>query len=410
MPAATARRFLAGVGLQSLGRGGQALAAFVTVLVLAAALDAPLLGIYGVYETLFALAEVLIDGGSGNAVVRRAGARPAALRPALRQAWRFRLATTLIAAAAITAYAGLDSAAGAGHPGLALATLALASHLATTRAAVFQLRLRFGLPAVLRTLTAVLVLVAVTAVLAAGVRDPLWCLAAAQGARAAGNLCLGLAAGRLLREYPAAGPPETGFLSECLALGAGGLVREAYGRMDLLLVRALLGTAAAGVYTPIRKLFHLALQLPSFIGVVAMPSLAAAADRTELRARCVTLARRTAWIGFPAALLAVPLAPWFVERFFGPAFTAGVVPLQVLGAAAALVFPGSVLTTGLVAAGAARETLRLALVVLVVALAGNLALLPAAGLTGAAVARVLAEAVALVGAARLLRGGAPGGV
>ncbi len=400
VPEATAGRFVAGVGLQSLGRGGQALAAFATVLVLAAALDAPALGVYGVYETLFAFVEALVDGGSGNALLRRAGARPEALRPGLRQAFRFRLASASVGALVVLGYAAFDSQVTVSHSGLLLCVLALYSQLATTRGVVFALQLRFGAPSATRALTALAVFGVVAGMVAAGVRDPLMCLAGAHLTRAGGNLVLGAIAGRRLHAWPRGGPPETGFLGECLALGAGGVVREAYGRIDLLLVRALLGTAAAGLYTPVRKLFHLSLQLPSFIGVVAMPALAAAGDAGALRRRCYQMARRMAWFSLPAAALAWPLTPWVVELLFGPEFADSARPLQILAVAAALIFPGSILTTGMVAQGAARPALRLAVLVLVVAAAANACLIPLWSLAGAATARVLAEAVALGGALR----------
>ncbi|MBC8327560.1 MAG: oligosaccharide flippase family protein [Planctomycetes bacterium] len=399
VPAATTRIFLAGVTLQSLGRGGQALAAFFTILILAAALDAPALGLFGVYEAVFALVEVMVDGGSGNALVRRAGARPESLRPTLRLALRFRAATGILGAAVVLGYTAFDPLVPASHPGLLICVLALASHLATTRTAVYHLKLRFGLPSIVRFATALAVLAVVASMVAAGATDPIWLLAGAQATRAAGNLALGAFAGRQLREWPRHGASDPGFVRECLALGAGGLVREGYGRIDLILVRALLGTAAAGLYTPVRKAFNLALQLPSFIGIIAMPALAArAADNTSLRADCFRMARRLTLFSVPAALVAMPLAPPFVDLALGPAFAETVLPLRILAWAAALVFPGSILTTGMVAQGAARAALLLALTVLAITALANLALLPLCGLAGAAIARLLAEAAALTGA------------
>jgi len=404
VPPATRGRFLSGVSLQSLGRGGQALAAFATILILAAALDTPALGLYGVYETLFAFVEVLVDGGSGNALVRRGGRRPASLRPALSQAFRFRIATIVLGAAVVFGYAALDPLVVASHPGLVLCVAALAAHLATARAAVFQLQLRFAAPAAIRFATALAVLAVIAAMVAAGVRDPLSLLAGAHLARAAGNLGLGAASSRLLSQWPRQGRPEAGFVRECLALGAGAVVREAYGRIDLILIRALLGAAAAGLYTPARKLFHLSLQLPSFIGVVAMPALAAeSADPDRQRQTTLRLARRMALFSLPAAALATFLTPWFVGLAFGPDFAATVLPLQILAWAAALVFPGSLLTTGMIAAGAARQALNLALAILAVAALSNPILISTHALAGAATARLLTEAAALIGARRSFR-------
>ncbi|RMH05229.1 MAG: hypothetical protein D6702_00830 [Planctomycetota bacterium] len=408
VPAATGRRYAAGVAAQVLGRSGQAAAAFVVLVLLARELPRAALGVFGVYETLFAFSEVLVDFGSGNALVRRAGAQPAVLAPALGAAVRFRLATAAAAAALVAAFAAFDPLVPAGHPGLLVCIACLGAHLATPRTVVFQLRLRFGPPAAVRAVSALAGLGAVAAALAGGVRDPLWLLAGIHLARAAGSLALAALAGRPLRRWRrdagAAPGPGPDFARECLALGAGALAREGYNRLDLLLVRAFLGAAAAGVYTPVRKVFLLALQLPAFVGTVAMPALAARAGRpAELRRACFRLAGRAALVALPAAALAWPLAPMFVALAFGSGFAAAAGPLQILAVAAALVYPGSLLTTGLVAAGAAREALGLALLVLVLAAAAGISLIPAAGLAGAAWARLAAEAAALAGAFLLLR-------
>ena len=76
VPQATPRRYAFGVAFQLVGRGGQALAALGVLALLARILGIEGVGIFASWEAIFTLLDIVVDGGTGNALVRRAGAQP----------------------------------------------------------------------------------------------------------------------------------------------------------------------------------------------------------------------------------------------------------------------------------------------------------------------------------------------
>ncbi len=367
------------------------------------------MGLFGVYEALFAVLDVIVDGGSGSALIRRCGAQPETLRSNLRAALGYRLATWSLAAGGAFLYAAFDSKVSTTDPGLLLCVAALGGGLARRRVVLFHLRLRFGFPALLSAASAWCALGGMMLLALRGIHAPLAYLGVVWSARAAGDLVLAWRAGPLLRSYPRREVPDapadfrdherSSFTLEASTLGLGALVRECYGRLDMFLVRALLGTSAAGIYTPVRKTFNLALQFPAYVGAVAMPALSARAkeDPLAMRRACLTYARHLATFAIPAALIATPLAAPYLKLVFGADFLPGAAALRILAWTAALIFPGSVLLVGVVARGRARSALVISGVALAVTVVGSVGLIPLWGLAGAATARLVAEGVVVVG-------------
>ncbi|MFQ5750128.1 MAG: lipopolysaccharide biosynthesis protein, partial [Planctomycetota bacterium] len=399
VPEATPGRFAAGVGFQTLGRAGHAAAALGTLIVLTRILPTSAVGVYASYLSLYALLDAGVDAGSGLTLLRRASAEPGRLRSVLRSALRFRAGSALVFAVAGILFAALDPRVGVANLWGWLAAATLFSHLGGLFGTLFHVRLRFAFPSLVRAGGSLAALAGVLLLAAGGSRDPMAFLAVTLAGRVAANLALWAGAQRLLRDYPApfAGGEGGRFARESLTLGLGGILREAYGRLDVLLLRLLAGAESAGLYAPVRQTLSLALVLPSYILTVAMPPLSASAgaDPVRFRKRVRRLAGRLLLFAGPAALATLPLVPWYLGTFFEQDYAAGAPALRILALAAVLAYPGMVFLTALIAAGRAGRALCISAAALGANLALNLALIPGQQGSGAAWARVAAEAVVL---------------
>lgn len=367
-------------------------------MVLARVLDPAGVGLYASAVAFFGLLDALVDGGSVLALVRRSSARPELLRPLLRRARRLRTVTASAAVAGALAYLLLDPRVPGANAWGWIAALTMLSHVPGTDGAVFNLRLDFALPALVRSATALLSLGAALVLALAHVTDPVAYLCVTQARTAVANGILWACARRHLRRFPDAGADTRGYIRESLTLGAGGLLREGYVRADVLFLRWLVGPDAAGLYAPARTALNFALQWPSYLLTVALPPLAAEAHRdpAEFRRRALRLARGLAMFAVPAALLSFPLAPWFLQVFFGAEYRAATGALRMLAVAAALAYPGTAFLTALIASGGARPALWISALALAASATLSAVLVPPATLTGAAAARTAAEVVTLV--------------
>jgi len=399
VPEATPGRFAAGVGFQTLGRAGHAVAALGTLIVLTRALPTSAVGVYASYLSLYALLDAGVDAGSGLTLLRRASAEPGRLRSVLHSALRFRAGSSVLFAAAGILFAALDPRVGAANVWGWIAAATLFSHLGGLFGTLFHVRLRFAFPSLVRGGGSLAALGGIVLLARGGVRDPMAFVAVTLAGRVAANLALWGGGRRLLRDYPAAfaGGEGGGFARESLTLGLGGVLREAYGRLDVLLLRLLAGAESAGLYAPVRQTLSLALVLPSYILTVALPPLSASAgvDPTHFRKRVRRLAGRLLLFAGPAALATLPLVPWYLGTFFDLDYAAGAPALRVLSLAAVLAYPGMVFLTALIAAGRAGRVLWISLAALGANLILNLILIPGHRGSGAAWARVAAEALVL---------------
>ena len=410
MPAATVpepdrRRYGTGTAWQVLGRLVHGLSALAALTLLTRELGVAAVGVYASFFQLLMTLEVLVDGGSALALLRRSSREPAAFRAVLAQAFRLRALLAGCGLALFLLYARLQDPEALGNPWLYAAGASLFAQTAGAAGIAFHLRLEFGILAAVRSAGALLGLLLLALLLRSGFHDPFLLLAATACGRAAVQGGTFLAALPLLRRWPGGEPAPPGYVRESLTLGAGNLLRDAYGRVDLLLLRALAGETAAGLYAPAKAALQLALMLPSYVLTVALPRLSADAGRDPAAFHCRLrdLARTFTAIAWPAALLALPLPPLLLPLLFGPDYSEAAGALRILGGAAALAWTGSVFVTGLIAAGRAREVLRLSALGLALDLALCLAAIPALGLEGAAGARLATEALVLLLAWRELR-------
>ena len=405
VPQATPRRYAFGVAFQLVGRGGQALAALGVLALLARILGIEGVGIFASWEAIFTLLDIVVDGGTGNALVRRAGAQPPTLRSLLAKAFRFRILTAAIASALVFGLALLDSRISVNDPALWICALGLWAHLFGTHACVFALKLNFRFPSVLRIVTSAMGLLGVLALFLAGNTNPMAYLAAIALSRMVGNLVIWLGAAPLIKAWVEQNGNQkeggAGFEREALTLGAGWLVREAYGRLDILALRALVGPFAAGIYAPVRKTFTLALQIPAFVTNVAMPALSFQAKSSidEFHEHVRKLSNNLTLVVIPLAALSAPFAYTYLNFAFGSEYAVeGITALWILIGTSILVFPGSVFTTAIIARGRAGTALGIALVALLACAIGNWIWVPDYMVTGAAIARLFTESVALGGA------------
>jgi O-antigen/teichoic acid export membrane protein len=161
------------------------------------------------------------------------------------------------------------------------------------------------------------------------------------------------------------------------------------GRLDFIIVTALVGPAALGIYAVASRIAEL-LRLPALaINYVLYPAYARL-SRPAAVVEARTALRRTWWV--PAAL-AVPVAaaaPVVLPLVYGPAFRAAIIPTWILlvGMAGGSVY--GVLSAFLSGIGRPGLTSIAQAAGLVVTVALDLTLIPHLGITGAATASTFA--------------------
>lgn len=170
------------------------------------------------------------------------------------------------------------------------------------------------------------------------------------------------------------------------------LADQAVASLDALLLAWVHGTQVAGVYAAVYRLPNACLALVGLLALGLLPVVTA-----ELRAdpsRLPALRRRlltASSAGAGLVLLAAPLAWVLVPGLLGPEYVAGRPALMVLFVAISLTTLAAPLHSLFLATRRPADYARLHLTALVVVLAVNAALLPAFGMTGAAVATLCAQ-------------------
>jgi O-antigen/teichoic acid export membrane protein len=200
------------------------------------------------------------------------------------------------------------------------------------------------------------------------------------------------------RLFAPAALPVRRLCGYALPLVASALCLSLYGRLDLLLLKALGRSAReAGIYSVAQ---NLAL-LPSLFSFAFAPALLSTLSRAlrdgrERRARRIGReAMRAVLLLLPVAAITAGAAPELVLLIFGREFLPAATPLRLLifGSLALLMI--AVTTSVMTAAGKLNWTLHTAWPILLGALAGHLMLIPLAGAVGAA---LVTSAVACAGA------------
>jgi O-antigen/teichoic acid export membrane protein len=193
-------------------------------------------------------------------------------------------------------------------------------------------------------------------------------------------------------------------LGQSLPIWFAGLVSLLYFKNDTLFVRALAGDAELGAYGAAFKFFEGAMIVPAVILAVAFPRLARSLGDRPVQVRIEwRLGLVLVGLGTCAGAACFIAAPSLVRIVFGRSFGRAVPSLRVLALGLPLLYLNFGLTHFLVARDMGRATLVLALVMLMVNVACNLALIPRYLGPGAAWATVLTEVALSVGCFASLR-------
>jgi O-antigen/teichoic acid export membrane protein len=165
-------------------------------------------------------------------------------------------------------------------------------------------------------------------------------------------------------------------------------------RVDVLLVQGFLSNAEVGVYTVATSTGELLWYLPSAVGFVVFPRVAAAAQADIAAAESAALLRWTVLITAGGAIALAAVARPVIELLYGRPFSPAVDPLMIL-------LPGlvancwyQVLSGYLMGRQVLWPVVAAALGGLVMNVALNIALIPAYGLEGAALASVVSYGLA----------------
>jgi O-antigen/teichoic acid export membrane protein len=227
---------------------------------------------------------------------------------------------------------------------------------------------------------------------AAGASGPLAVvggLVAADVATAAG------AWARLVRRgfFAGAAPPSARLVRRVAAYGirgqAGGLIAQLNLRLDYVVLSALAGPAALGIYTIASKLAELVKVVGMALTYVLYPAFArqGPAGAAETAARLIPKAAAATAIAALPLWLAAGIA---VPAVYGAAFDGAVTPARIILAGLVLEGAGAVITAYLYGAGRPGQNSIAMAVGLVVTVGLDVALIPAFGATGAAVASAAA--------------------
>lgn len=188
-------------------------------------------------------------------------------------------------------------------------------------------------------------------------------------------------------------------LVECAPLMLAALAAAAHSRLDLLIVRQLLGAEAAGTFVVVTTLSGAAVVLPMVLQLALAPAVARqrAADPAAYRETLVLVFRLFFIGGLLLSLALWWLAAPLIGLLYGPAYAAGAPVLAWHAFTNLFIALGLAHSLWIVNEG--RTGVRLAgnLMAAGVSVLANLWLLPRHGLVAAGAVAVLAQAIAALG-------------
>lgn len=179
-------------------------------------------------------------------------------------------------------------------------------------------------------------------------------------------------------------------------------LRSSAFQLDVLLVGALAGPTAAGLYHIVKQVGRLALQVGQQVQAVVYPDVAklwVAQQLSEFRRAILQVEVMLASFGILTFLAFLFLSEPLLRLTAGPAFTAAAPLLIIQMFAVLLSLCGAGANSALLAMGRQRDTLRVVLVATVAFHATALLLIPRIGAMGANVAHVVLGAIWLAGLA-----------
>jgi O-antigen/teichoic acid export membrane protein len=260
---------------------------------------------------------------------------------------------------------------------------------------VFQLRVNNTVPMVVLTVRSLLWAVAVAVVYWQG--GGMVVLAIAMAAtNAVGSIVQTVAALRILPRWPR---PSRAQLVPLVRVGVplaiAGMLIISYARIDGLIVYAISGSRAAGLYSAVYNVLDSSHFVPLSVLTTLTPIIAASwpAER-ERMLRVVRLAAELLSVASLGALaFAIAAATPLVRLIFGSSYVDAAPALPVLGAAFVFISFGYLQGNLLAVLGLQTRLMRISLVALAVNLVGNLILVPLTGFMGAAWMTLATEVV-----------------
>jgi O-antigen/teichoic acid export membrane protein len=189
-----------------------------------------------------------------------------------------------------------------------------------------------------------------------------------------------------------------------LPIGTAGALVVAYARIDQIIVYAISGTNASGLYGSVYNLLDQAHFVPISILTTLAPVIAASwpGDRARLLRTSRLTAELLALSSLGGLAFAIVAATPVVRLIFGQDFVAAAPALPVLGAAFVFICFGYLNGQLLVALGLEGKLMRISLLALVVNVIGNLILVPLVGFMGAAWMTLATEVVVFIASLSLI--------
>ncbi len=190
-----------------------------------------------------------------------------------------------------------------------------------------------------------------------------------------------------------------------LPVGLSGLLVLAYARIDQLIVFAIAGSTAAGLYGAEYRIVEQAHLVPVSVMTTLMPILAAAWTVNRERALRITwLAAEYLTVASLGGLaVSLVVARPLTVLLYGEDFASAAPALPVLAGAFVFICFGYLTGNLVLIAGLQRRLVAIGLIGLVVNVIGNVVLIPAWGFMGAAWMTLATEAVVVIATAVMLR-------
>jgi O-antigen/teichoic acid export membrane protein len=190
-----------------------------------------------------------------------------------------------------------------------------------------------------------------------------------------------------------------------LPVGLSGLLVLAYARIDQLLVFAIAGSTAAGLYGAEYRIVEQAHLVPVSVMTTLMPILAAAWTVNRERALRITwLAAEYLTVASLGGLaVSLVVARPLTVLLYGEDFASAAPALPVLAGAFVFICFGYLTGNLVLIAGLQRRLVAIGLIGLVLNVIGNVVLIPAWGFMGAAWMTLATEAVVVIATALMLR-------
>jgi O-antigen/teichoic acid export membrane protein len=181
-------------------------------------------------------------------------------------------------------------------------------------------------------------------------------------------------------------------------LGAFLIVLSLYAYVDAVMLGLLTSDVETGLYSAAYRIYEGLTYAPAILSSVLTPRLAT--EFVQSRARHAALTRQALVASLALAVILALIAwvgsEWALSLLFGREFAAAARALRILSAGLIVVFPIWILHSVAISVTAERVLLRTTAIGVVVNVALNFLLIPAAGRDGAAMATVIGEALSCV--------------